>query len=162
MDIAKFTKFDQECAKKLPGEINKILEDAKGQNVCAIGFITTDDFYGLYLSWDYTINIDDYYHWKNGLEPEFLYQPVVDIVETCGDIDFCNPSEEKWEFAQTLLAVLEKNIKQIPEEIFQKNDFKREDVLFFATMGDGDYIQEMMDVSVKMFNAPAAVERYVR
>ncbi len=60
------------------------------------------------------------------------------------EIDFCKPSDEKWIFAETLLSVLEKNIKEIPEEIFEKNGFRREDILFFATMGDGDYIEEML------------------
>ena len=95
-----------------------------------------------------------------GVYPDFLFQPLVDIVESCEDIDFCNPSDEKWEFAQTLLAVLEKNIKQIPDEIFLKNNFKREDILFFATMSDGDYIQEMLDASLKMFNTSETLERY--
>lgn len=160
MDTTRFEKFGQECSKELPNEIDKILNAAKGEKACAIGFITTDDFYGFYLSWNYSNSIDEYYNWKNGLEPAFLYQPLVDIVEACEDIDFCNPSDEKWEFAQTLLAVLEKSIKQIPDEIFHKNNFKREDILFFATMSDGDYIQEMMDTSVKMFNTSKTLEAY--
>lgn len=160
MDIAKFEKFNQICSEKLPNEIDKILNAARGKKACAVGFITTDDFYGFYLSWSYSSNIDEYYDWENGLEPDFLYQPLVDIVEDCEDIDFCNPSDEKWEFAKTLLSVLEKNIKQIPDEIFQKNCFRREDVLFFSTMGDGDYIQEMMDTSVKMFNTAETLEAY--
>ena len=160
MDIAKFEKFSQICSKELPNEIDKILSAAKGENSCAIGFITTDDFYGFYLVWDYSNSIDEYYDWENGLEPDFLYQPLVDIVDDCKDIDFCNPSDEKWEFAQTLLSVLEKNIKQIPDETFQKNSFKREDILFFSTMSDGDYIQEMIDTSVKMFNTLETLEAY--
>ncbi len=160
MNLVKFEKFDQGCSQNLPGEIDKILKKAAGKEFCAIGFITTDDFYGFYLSWDYTDNIDKFSGWENGLNPDFLYQPLVDIVEACGDIDFCNPSEEKWEFAQSLLAVLEKNMKQIPDKIFQDNHFKREDILFFATMGDGDYMQEMLDTSVKMFNTPETLEAY--
>lgn len=160
MDITKFELFSQKCLKELPGEINKILEAARGKESCAIGFITTDDFYGCYLSWDYSKNIGEYYDWENGLEPDFLYQPLVDIVDACKDIDFCNPSDEKWEFAKTLLTVLGKNIQQLPDEIFEKNNFKREDILFFATMGDGDYIYEMMDDSVKMFNSPETIAAY--
>lgn len=160
MDITKFETFSEKCSKELPDEIDKILKTANEENVCAIGFITTDDFYGFYLSWDYSNNIKEYYAWENGLEPDFLYQPLVDVVEACQHIDFCNPSDEKWEFAQTLLTVLEKNIKQIPDEIFQKNNFKREDILFFATMSDGDYIQEMLDTSVKMFNTSETLEAY--
>lgn len=160
MDNTKFEQFDQIFAEKLPDEINKILKAAKGEHFCAIGFITTDDFYGFYLSWDYSSNIDEYYDWENSLEADFLYQPLVDVVEACKEIDFCNPSEEKWEFAQSLLAVLDKNIKQIPDAVFQKNNVQREDILFFATMGDGDYIQEMMDASLTMFNSVRTLGKY--
>lgn len=160
MDIAKFEKFSRICSEELPNEIDKILKAAQGENICAIGFITTDDFYGFYLTWNYSNNIYECYDWKNGLEPDFLYQPLVDIVEDCKDIDFCNPSDEKWEFAEALLSVLGENIKQIPDEIFQKNSFKREDILFFSTMSDGDYMQEMMDTSIKMFNTPKTLEAY--
>lgn len=31
---------------------------------------------------------------------------------------------------------------------------------FFATMGDGDYIDEMIETSVKMFNAKETLEVY--
>lgn len=160
MDIAKFEKFSHICSKELPNEINKILNAAKGEKPCAIGFITTDDFYGFYLAWDYSKNIEEYFDWEHGLEPDFLYQPLVDIVENDEEIDFCRPSNEKWEFAKTLLSVLEKSIKQIPDEIFQKNNFRREDVLFFSTMSDGDYIQEMIDTSIKMFNTSETLKAY--
>lgn len=159
MDIAKFKEFSQKCSEELPNEIDKILQNAKGKKACSIGFITTDDFYGFYLSWDYNTDIE-YYEWECGAEPDFLYQPLVDIVESCEEIDFCNPSDEKWNFAETLLSVLEKNIKEIPDEIFKKNGFRREDALFFATMGDGDYIDEMFETSVKMFNAKETLETY--
>lgn len=160
MNTAKFEAFGRICSARLPDEIDQILSDAKGESACAISFITTDDFYGFYLAWDYSSHIDAYYDWENGSEPDFLYQPLVDIVESCEDIDFCSPSDEKWEFAETLLTVLENIIRQIPDEIFQKSGFKREDVLFFSTMSDGDYIQEMLDASLKMFNAPETLEAY--
>lgn len=160
MDIVKFKEFSQKCSEELPDEIDKILQNAKGEKICSIGFITTDDFYGFYLSWDYNTDIAEYYNWKNGTNPDFLYQSLVDIVGACKEIDFCNPSDEKWNFAETLLFVLEKNIKEIPDEVFKKNGFRREDVLFFATMGDGDYIEEMIETSVKMFNAKETLEAY--
>ena len=130
MDITKFESFGELCTKELPNEIDKILHAATGKNACAIGFITTDDFYGCYLTWDYTKNIREYYNWENGLNPAFLYQPLVDIVDHCKEIDFCNPSDEKWEFAKTLLLILDKSIKQIP------------------------------DASVKLFNTPKTLETY--
>lgn len=152
MDHAVFEKFDQECSEKLADEISKILKAAEGKRACAVGFITTDDLQGFYLTWDYSSDIEAYFNWENGLTPDFLYQPLVDAVEACDDIDFCSPSKEKWEFVQALLAVLEKNIRQIPDDVFHKYGFKRADLLFFAAMGDGDYVQEMLELSVKMFN----------
>lgn len=160
MDITKFEPFDQICTEELPNEIDKILHAANGKTACAIGIITTDDFYGCYLAWDYTKDIKEYYNWKNGLTPAFLYQPLVDIVEDCKEIDFCSPSDEKWEFAKALLCVLDKSIKQIPDKIFQQNSFQREEILFFSTMSDGDYMEEMLDASVKLFNTPKTLEIY--
>lgn len=160
MDITEFEKFEQSCKEGFPKEINHILKLARGKNRCAIGCITTDDFYGCYLTWDYSCDIEEYYDWEQGANPDFLYQPLVDIVEACKEIDFCKPSDEKWEFALTLLTVLDQAIKQLPNEVFSENNFKREDILFFATMSDGDYIQEMLDTSVKMFNSPATLQVY--
>ena len=57
----------------------------------------------------------------------------------------------------------EKCSKELPNEIdkiFEKNGFKREDILFFATMGDGDYVQEMLEASAKMFNSQKSLEAY--
>ncbi|MCM1188139.1 MAG: hypothetical protein NC541_02450 [bacterium] len=160
MDITKFKKFSQKCSRRLPKEIAGILKGAEGKSDCIIGFITTDDFYGFYLTWDYGKSLKEYYAWKNSSNPAFLYRPLVEIVESCPEIDFCNPSDEKWDFAQTLLTVLKGSLKQIPDKVFRKHGFEREDILFFATMGDGDYMQEMTDASVKLFNASETLERY--
>lgn len=85
--------------------------------------ITVDDFYGFYVTWDFGNDIDTrkYFEWKPdniSADMDFLYQPLVDIVNSCEDIDFCNPSKEKWEFAVCLLTVLQEVIKHIPDEIF--------------------------------------------
>ena len=82
----------------------------------------------------------------------------MDIVDGCKEIDFCNPSEEKWDFALTLLTTLEKIIKQIPDDIFLKNNFEKKNILFFSTMDTGDYMQEMLDESVKKFNTKETLE----
>ena len=84
----------------------------------------------------------------------------MDIVEDCNDIDFCFASDKKWEFAKTLLSVLKNAITNIHDEIFQNNNFRREDVLFFSTMGSGDYVQDMIDTSLKMFNSPETLKAY--
>ena len=106
------------------------------------------------------VDFEEYYDWENGINPDFLYQPLVDIVDGCKEIDFCNPSEEKWDFAVTLLATLGEIIKQLPEDIFLKNNFKKENILFFSTMDSGDYMQEMLDVSIKKFNAKETLELF--
>ena len=163
MDTLIFEKFRQECSEKLPKVIDEILSLGKAENLGAIGFITTDDFYGFYVTWDFGNNIDveEYYEWENddiSEDTNFLYQSLVDIVDGCKEIDFCNPSEEKWDFALTLLTTMENIIKQLPDDIFLKNNFKKENILFFSTMGDGDYMQEMFDVSVKKFNTRETLE----
>ena len=88
MDIAVFDEFSEKCSKELPNEIDKILQHAKGEKACTISFITTDDFYGFYIAWDYSTEIDAYFEWENGSNPDFLYQPLVDIVEA--DEEFVN------------------------------------------------------------------------
>ncbi len=130
------------------------------QYACIEHFGKADD--GRCLAWDFSARIDEYFEWENGTEPDFLYDPLVDLVESkaCEDIDFCHPSDEKWAFAEAFLSVLESCIRQIPDDIFQKNGFQREEVLFFATMGDGDYIQEMLEASLKMFNAKETLEAF--
>lgn len=159
--LDKLEKFNQECSDNLAGAIDEILKAEKEKKISAIGFITTDDFYGFYLTWNYhNSNIDEYYDWKQSTYPAFLYQPLVDAVDACKEIDLCNKSEEKWGFAKAILTILEKNIKQIPDEVFQRNNYRREELLFFAAMSDGDYIEEMLDTSVKMFNTLETMEAY--
>lgn len=161
MDLTVFNKFDQACAEHLTDTIDEILSADKTEKLHAIGFITVDDFYGFYLCWDYqNSNIYENYDWKQSLEPDYLYRSLVDTVEACKDVDFLTASDMKWGFAEALLQVLEKNIRQIPDEVFQKNGYRREDVLFFATMADGDYVQEMLDASVKMFNSEETIAAY--
>ncbi|MCI8948323.1 MAG: hypothetical protein HFI91_15035 [Lachnospiraceae bacterium] len=156
MDIKQFELFDKVCSEHLAGVIDKILSEERKESACAIGFITTDDFYGFYLTWQPGNDTKGCELWEKALYPDFLYTPLVEIVDACDDIDFCKESEEKWEFAQTLLSVLEKNIRQIPEEIFYKNNFQREDILFFATMSDGDFIEKLLRLSVHMLNGVKA------
>ncbi len=165
MDLLKFENFRNEYNQNLPKVVDEILNTGKQEPLCAIGLITTDDFYGFYITWDFGNDIDagNYFEWEPDdirVDTNFLYQPLVDIVDRCKDIDFCSPSEEKWDFAVSLLTVLQEIINQLPNEIFQKNNFKREDVLFFATMGDGDYVNEMLDTSIKMLNDQKTLEKF--
>lgn len=165
MDLHKFDIFRNECNQNLPKVVDEILRTCKHENHCAIGLITTDDFYGFYVTWNFGNDIDTgkYFEWvpdNISADINFLYQPLVDVVDSCEDIDFCSPSKEKWDFAVSLLTVLQEVIKHLPDEVFQKNNFKREDVLFFATMGDGDYIYQMLDTSIRMFNTQETLEAF--
>lgn len=165
MDTLIFEKFRQECSEKLPKVIDEILSLGKEESLGAIGFITSDDFYGFYVTWNFgdDIEIAEYYDWESDDISEdtgFLYQSLVDIVDGCKDLDFCNPSDEKWDFASTLLAIMSEIIKQLPDDIFSKNNFKREDILFFSTMDTGDYMQEIMDESIKKFNTTDTLEAF--
>ncbi len=160
MDMSRFAELDRQMKEKLAGVVDEILKSgSKGlfgktrNKVQAIGFITTDDFYGFYVTWSSKKgDINNYYDWKNALYPEFLYQPLVDIVDSTKDIDLLRKSDEKWEFATALMTVLRENIYALPKALFEKYGCSREDILFFATMSDGDYIQEMLEFSLQNFN----------
>lgn len=160
MDMSRFAELNGQMKEKLASVVDEILKSGskglfgkKGNKVQAIGFITTDDFYGFYVTWSSKKgDINNYYDWKNALYPEFLYQPLVDVVDSTKDIDLLRKSDEKWEFAEALLTVLGDNINTLPSELFERYGCRREDILFFATMSDGDYIAEMLECSLELFN----------
>lgn len=161
MKLSKFEKFNKKCLENLPCAIDQVLSRNQEKRIYALGFITVDDYTGFYLSWDYNNhNIYESFEWQQSIHPDFLYSPLVEVVDDCTEIDFTSPSDEKWGFGQALLTVLSNNIRLIPDEIFYKNNYKREDILFFATMADGDYMDEMLDVSLEMFNTLETVEAY--
>ena len=122
MELTRFEKFREGLAAHLPGAIDEILKKEKGSDFCEIGFMTTDDFSGCFITWDTSGSIDEFYDWDEQLEPEtdFLYQPLVDVAAACKEIDLCTASPEKWEFAVAYMAVLEASIKALPEEVFTK------------------------------------------
>ena len=159
MDTKRFKQFREGLDAHLPGAVSEILAGEKGKDYCLIGILTTDDFCGCYLAWDTTGSIDEYFEWDEfETETDFLYQPLVDVVEASKDVDLCTASPEKWAFAEAFLKVLEESIKALPDEVFEKNGFDREDVLFFSTMSDGDYVEEMMNASLRMFNSEETLE----
>lgn len=161
MDTKRFKQFQEGLDAHLPGAVSEILAEEKGKDYCLIGILTTDDFYGCYLAWDTTGSIDEYFEWDEfETETDFLYQPLVEVVDACKDIDLCTASPEKWEFVKGFLSVLEGAVKALPDEVFEENGFAREDILFFATMSDGDYVEEMMNTSLRSFNSMETMEIY--
>lgn len=155
-----FSVFAGECEKHLKKEIENILKKMQGKEYCSVGFITVDDLYGFYLSWSDNNNIEEFFDWENGSEPDFLYQPLVNVVDSHKEIDFCSPNEAKWNFIVKVLEILRDSIKNLPDNMYQKYGFERKDVLYFATMGDGDYIEDMMKISLKMFNSEETIKKY--
>ena len=161
MDTKRFKQFQEGLDAHLPSAVSEILAEEKGKDYCLIGILTTDDFYGCYLAWDTTGSIDEYFEWDEfETETDFLYQPLVEVVDACKDIDLCTASPEKWEFVKGFLSVLEGAVKALPDEVFEENGFAREDILFFATMSDGDYVEEMMNTSLRSFNSMETMEIY--
>lgn len=162
--MSSFELFDLELKEQLPTVIEEILSQASTDRVYSVAFVTTDDFYGFYVSFDYDTldnphNIWEYFEWKQAIYPPFLYQTVVDIVEH-STIDFTRKSEEKWAFAQRLIALLTKHIQALPQKLFEKYGYQKEDILFFTTMSDGDYMGEMLVESVTQFNQSETIEKY--
>ena len=163
----KFEKFDNELEEKFNDVISEILKSGNGKQVYTIGFITTDDFYGFYIPYDYMgdnkeMNIDDFYEWSHEYESNdgFMYKSVVNVIETT-DIDFtASKTKDKWMIATALMNIIAKHIKAIPDEIFTDTGHNREDVFFFATQGDGNYMNEMYVTSRYLFNNPATIEKF--
>ena len=58
MDLLIFEKFKNECSQNLPMVVDEILSTGKHEKRCAIGLITTDDFYGFYITWKFGNDID--------------------------------------------------------------------------------------------------------
>lgn len=162
--MKEFSAFDRELEEGLPAVIEEILSTPSEDKVYSIAFVTTDDFYGFYVSYDYDAvdnphNIWENFEWKQAIYPKFFYQTVVDIVEN-SPIDFTKKSDEKWVFAQRLMTLLNKHIQALPLGVFEKYGYQKEDIVFFTTMSDGDYMEEMLVESAKLFNSPTTLEKY--
>lgn len=154
----KFTNFEQILKEKLAVLVAQVLQ-AKDR-ITYIGFITTDDFYGAFITWNQAQenNIWESCEWKADLSSGFLYQPLVDIVENDQEINFMAPCPEKWLFAETLMDVFRDALNQIPEDVFMDAGYKRDEIIFFMTMSDGDYMDEMMITSVELWNSQEAIQ----
>ena len=162
MDLTIWEPFAQACREHLPKAIADILREK--ERVSAIGFITVEDFYGCYMTWGVVgEDVNEFYEWKHSYEPnpDFLYQPLVDVVEDDRlDVDFTRPSDELWAFATKFLSVLKDAIDSIPDAVFQENGYDRSDILFFAAQADGDYVDELLEESIPQFNTPETVQKY--
>ncbi|WP_099222748.1 DUF4303 domain-containing protein [Listeria costaricensis] len=153
-----FADFELKLKENLAGLLGQVLQAE--DRVRYIGFVTTDDFYGAFVTYNQAgeNNIWEHFEWKKGLSPDFLYQPLVDVVEKSEGIDFMVPSMEKWQFAETLIDVFREQLQRLPDEIFTAAGYKRDELIFFMTMSDGDYMDEMLTESVERFNSKEAIQ----
>ncbi|WP_347253067.1 hypothetical protein [Leminorella grimontii] len=153
----EFADFEKTLNSNLAESIRQVLQ-AK-ERVTYIGFVTTDDFYGAFVTYNRPEeqNIWEHSEWGQGLSPDFLYQPLVDVVEKNEYINFMEPSKEKWQFAETLMAVFSEQLQLLPDEVFSKAGYKRDELIFFMTMSDGDYMDEMLIESVERFNSKETI-----
>ncbi|MBP1044664.1 DUF4303 domain-containing protein [Enterococcus sp. BWM-S5] len=162
--MGTFEQFDQELREQLPSVIEEALSAEANDKIYSIAFVTTDDYYGFYVASDHDTennphNIWEFFEWKQAIYPKFLYQTVVEIVES-SPIDFTKRSDEKWNFGQQLMGLLNKHIQSLQSEVFEKHGYQKEDILFFMTMSDGDYMDELLVESVKLFNQSETIEKY--
>jgi len=164
----KFVDFDNELKEKFNGAISEILKSGNGKQVYTIGFITTDDFYGFYTTLDYIgdngeMNIDEFTEWDHQSykgDAGFMCATIVDVIDKI-DIEFTvGKTKDKWEVATALMNILAKHIKAIPDEVFTKAGHNREDVFFFTTQSDGNYMDEMYVESRKLFNSLETIEKF--
>ncbi|WP_239255356.1 DUF4303 domain-containing protein [Listeria ilorinensis] len=155
----EFADFEQKLKENLAELVGQVLQAEA--HVTYIGFVTTDDFYGAFVTYNQVgeENIWEHFEWKKGLSPDFLYQPLVDVVEKNEKINFMEPSKEKWQFAETLIEVFREQLQQLPDAIFTRPGYDRNELIFFMTVSDGDYMDEMMIESVERFNSKKAISR---
>lgn len=154
----KFTDFERLLKENLADLIAEIL--CAKERVTYIGFVTTDDFYGAFVTWNQPQqnNIWEHFEWGRGLGPNYLYQPLVDVVESNEQINLMESSPEKWRFAEALMDVFHDQLNQLPDTVFMNAGYKRDELIFFMTMSDGDYMDEMIIASVESWNSEKAIQ----
>lgn len=163
----KFMNFDNALKEKFNDAISEILKSGNDKQIYTIGFITTDDFYGFYIPYDYVgsngeMNIDEFYEWTHAYKSsdDFMYKSVIEVIDAT-DFDFtASKTKDKWTVATALMNILAKHIKAIPNEVFTATGHNREDIFFFATQGDGNYMDEMYVTSRDLFNSRATIEKF--
>ena len=111
------------------------------------------------------MNIDEFTEWDHQAydgwsNEKFMYTTVVDVIEEI-DFDFtARKTKDKWDVATALMNIIARNLKAIPNEVFENTEHNREDIFFFATQGDGNYMDEMYVESRRLFNGAATIEKF--
>lgn len=165
--------FKEDLKKALPQLVTEILDYKSEEKVYAIAFLTTDDFYGMYVAFETIENLKrskysaDSIQWfanewtysDQELPTKFnkeLYTNLVEVIDASTDIDLMRPSNEKWNFAIQFMEVIKEAIDCVPQSLFEQYGYVKDDIVFLATMSDGDYMDEMLLESAKRFNSSIA------
>lgn len=173
----RFDKFKSELRVAMPQLLSEIMSSHNGK-VYAIAFVTTDDFYGMYVAFETVENYENtptgrknaYRRWScnewgysdKELPTDFnhaLYENMVQVVDSYDEPNLMNPSPEKWAFAQAFIQSLGDALESVPDSIFETHDYSRHDIVFYTTMSDGDYMREMMKESVMQYNCAPTITK---
>ena len=161
-------KFTEELKVAMPQLISEILSYRNEEKVYGIAFVTTDDYYGMYVAFETlehmkqlknpenTWFVNEWGYSDTALPTKFnkeLYQNLVNVIETDDGIDFTKPSDEKWNFAVQLIQAIKEAIDVVPQTLFEQYGYLKDDIVFLTTMSDGDYMDEMLLESTKLFNS---------
>ena len=167
-------KFTKELKMIIFELISEILSYKKEEKIYGIAFVTTDDYYGMYIAFETLENlnrskrpntfwfVNEWGYSDSDLSVKFnqeLYQNLVDVIEINKEMEFTKPSDEKWEFAMQLMQAIKEAIDSLPQFIFEQNNYSKDDIVFLATMSDGDYMEEMFLESARIFNSPLALTK---
>lgn len=161
-----FDDFKIQLKAVAPELIKEILSHK--EKVYGIAFLTTDDFYGMYVAFqtEEALGEKKEYRWfpnewkysdtdlMNNYSKE-LYDNLVSIVESVElnyTVNLLEASPNKLSFALSFVDALGEVINALPESLFKEYSYSKEDILFLTTMSDGDYMGEMMIESAKKYN----------
>lgn len=168
-----FNEFKEQLKAIMPEHINEILSAQPQNKIYAIAFVTTDDFYGMYTAYEtkekllslggaeeinaHQWSANEWSYSMNGPR-DIFYDCLVNIAESDHQINLMVPSDEKWGYAVSFLDVVCEAIQSVPQQVFKDNGYSKEEIVFFVTMSDGDYMDEMIIESAKKCNAPATIQ----
>lgn len=123
------------CMLKLVEEILLYLPE---QQVYGISFLTTDDFYGMYVGFN---------------TKEFMEEQIKK--ESANEYQRWMPTE--WPFALFLIEAINEAVRAIPKGTFTEHGYEQNSIVFSVTMSDGDYMDEMFLDSLKKMNKDSLI-----
>lgn len=178
MDKKIFNHFKDQLKEAMPKLIEEILSYQIEEKVYGISFMTTDDFYGMYVAFETEEHLlilnQKYEGFDNRWCPnewgysdqdlpsnynDVLYENMVAVIESDEDVDFTYPSDEKWAVALIIIEAVGEALNHIPAVLFEKYGYQKDEIAFLITMSDGDYMEEMLRESAKAFNSAKTSEK---